>query len=156
MKPKKSPAPNKAPAPARVDDLLCFSVYSAGLAFNRIYKPLLEELGLTYPQYLVMVALWADDNQTVGGLGRQLFLESNTLTPLLKRLEAMGYLSRVRDEADERVVHLRLTPIGRNLREKASHIPGCIFAATGFSEKKLMELQADISKLRDNVLKIAQ
>src|SRR5437764_15290881 len=87
-----------------VDDNLCFAIYSAGHAFNRIYKPLLQALDLTYPQYLVMVALWSRDDQTVGSLGDKLLLESSTLTPLLKRLEAMGHLTRSRDPADERQV----------------------------------------------------
>jgi len=150
MKTKKTPIQEKVPL--GVEDLLCFSLYSAGLAFNRVYKPLLDELGLTYPQYLVMMALWAEDNLTVGGLGRQLFLESNTLTPLLKRLETSGYIARVRGEEDERVVHIRLTAKGRALGDKAKHIPACIFAATGLSEEKLMQLHADVSKLRDNLL----
>ena len=94
-----------------VDDHLCFAIYSAGHAFNRIYKPLLGELGLTYPQYLVMVALWAKDDQTVGSLGEKLLLESSTLTPLLKRLEGIGYLTRTRDPADERQVRVRLTKV---------------------------------------------
>jgi len=144
--------PSSASQPIGLDELLCFSLYSAGLAFNRVYKPLLDELGLTYPQYLVMVTLWAEDNQTVGGLGRQLFLESNTLTPLLKRLEAGGYISRSRDDADERVVRIGLTGAGLALQDKAKHIPGCIFAATGFSPAKLKQLHADISTLRENLL----
>ena len=99
-----------AASPAlRLDNFLCFAVYTAGHAFNRLYKPLLEALGLTYPQYLAMVALWEKDDQTVGELGEKLFLESNTLTPLLKRLEGMGLVTRVRDKADERAFS-RLMP----------------------------------------------
>ena len=105
------------PAPAAVPnglaDYLCFSTYSANLAFNRVYKPLLDALGLTYPQYLALVLLWAEDDQTVGQLGDKLFLESNTLTPLLKRLEALGHVARSRDPKDERVVRIRLTDKGR-------------------------------------------
>src|SRR5204863_1371496 len=105
-----------------VDDHLCFAIYSAGHAFNRIYKPLLAALDLTYPQYLVMVALWSRDDQTVGGLGEKLLLESSTLTPLLKRLEVSGHLTRSRDPADERQVRVRLTDRGSALREQARDI----------------------------------
>jgi DNA-binding MarR family transcriptional regulator len=136
-----------------VDDHLCFAIYSAGHAFNRIYKPLLRVLDLTYPQYLVMVALWAKDDQTVGGLGEKLLLESSTLTPLLKRLEAMGHLTRTRDPADERQVRVRLTKPGSALREKARDIPRCILEASGLSIDTVRRLQADILGLRDSLLK---
>ena len=108
-----------APSDPKLDDFLCFAVYSASHAFNRLYKPLLDELGLTYPQYLVMVTLWERDDRTVGEIGERLFLESNTLTPLLKRMEAAGLVSRSRDPADERQVRLRLTAEGKGLVEKA-------------------------------------
>src|ERR1700679_151054 len=124
----------KAPA-LSLDDFLCFEVYSANHAFNRVYQPLLEKLHLTYPQYLVMVLLWERDDQTVGELGTRLSLESNTLTPLLKRLEILGYIKRSRDPADERQVRVRLTVSGRTLRAKALHIPGCILAASGLDAK---------------------
>src|SRR5689334_24753737 len=97
----------------KLNDLLCFAVYAAGHGFNRVYKPLLDPLGLTYPQYLVMKALWEQDSQTVGALGEKLSLESNTLTPLLKRLEAQGRVRRVRDPRDERQVRVQLTAAGR-------------------------------------------
>lgn len=131
-----------------LDEFLCFAVYSTSHAFNRVYKPMLDALGITYPQYLVMVSLWAEDNQTVGGLGAKLFLESNTLTPLLKRLEAQGYLARTRDEADERQVRLRLTPDGKALRAKARSIPNAIGAASGLSHDALLELLNDVAALR--------
>jgi len=118
-----------------------------------VYKPLLEALDLTYPQYLVMVALWTKDDQTVGNLGDKLFLESSTLTPLLKRLEGMGYITRNRDLADERQVRVSLTKAGAALRAKARDIPGCILEATGLSADWLRRLQADISGVRDNLLK---
>ncbi len=107
----------------KLDNFLCFAIYSANHAFTRVYKPLLDELDLTYPQYLVMVALWEKDDQTVGSLGEKLFLESSTLTPMLKRLEAMGYILRTRDKADERQVRVRLTETGRALREKSKPRP---------------------------------
>jgi MarR family transcriptional regulator, organic hydroperoxide resistance regulator len=134
-------------------DLLCFAVYSAGHAFNRVYKPLLDELGLTYPQYLVMISLWTKDDQTVGELGETLFLESSTLTPLLKRLETADYLTRNRDPSDERQVRVRLTKSGRALQRKARDIPRCILEATGLSLAELRKLQTEISALRQSLLK---
>jgi MarR family transcriptional regulator, organic hydroperoxide resistance regulator len=140
------------PAPtATLDEFLCFAVYSANHAFNRVYKPLLDTLGLTYPQYLVLVALWAEDGQTVGGLGDRLFLESNTLTPLIKRLEALGHVSRRRDPADERQVRVRLTEQGRVLQGKAAGVPSSILAASGLSEEALQRLQAEIAALRERL-----
>ena len=133
-------------------DLVCFAVYSAGHAFNRVYKPLLDELGLTYPQYLVMVSLWDKDDQTVGELGELLFLESSTLTPLLKRLETVGYLTRSRDPSDERQVRIRLTNQGRDLHRKAREIPRCILEATGLSLTDLRRLLRQITALRQNLL----
>jgi DNA-binding MarR family transcriptional regulator len=132
----------------KLDSFLCFAVYSAGHAFNRVYKPLLDKLGLTYPQYLLMVALWDLDNQTVGALGEKLFLESNTLTPLIKRLESVGLLARTRDPADERQVRVRLTARGRALREGALELPACILAASGLKPQDLRRLTSEISALR--------
>lgn len=135
------------------EDLLCFAVYSAGHAFNRVYKPLLDKLGLTYPQYLVMVSLWAKDDQTVGELGDTLFLESSTLTPLLKRLEAIDYLTRNRDPSDERQVRVRLTNAGRALHRKARDIPRCILEATGLSLADLRRLLREVKAVRQSLLK---
>src|SRR3954452_21193280 len=101
-----------------LDNFLCFAIYSAGHAFNQFYRPLLDAIGLTYPQYLVMVALWSANDQTVKALGEKLSLESSTLTPLLKRLEAAGYLTRTRDPEDERQVRVRLTAAGRALKNR--------------------------------------
>ena len=137
--------------PLKLGDLLCFAVYSAGHAFNRVYQPLLAELGLTYPQYLAMVALWAEDDQTVGGLGEKLFLESSTLTPLLKRLESMGHLRRTRDPSDERQVRIRLTDTGRALREKARDVPRCILEASGLSVDEGRRLLERIAQVRDRL-----
>src|SRR6266702_3950281 len=103
----------------KLADFLCFAVYSANLAFGKAYKPILEELGLTYTQYITIIPLWEEDDQTVSILGEKLFLESNTLTPILKKLEGMGYLERQRDPEDERQVRVSLTKAGRKLREKA-------------------------------------
>lgn len=132
-----------------VADFLCFAFYSASHAFTRLYKPLLDELGLTYPQYLVMVALWEEDAQAVGGIGQKLGLESSTLTPLIKRLEGLGLVSRSRDAADERVVRVRLTPAGTALKEKARRIPGCILAATGLEPAEAMRLMREVVRLRE-------
>ncbi|WP_424134095.1 MarR family winged helix-turn-helix transcriptional regulator [Roseomonas chloroacetimidivorans] len=132
----------------RPEELLCFSVYTTAHALNRVYKPLLEPLGLTYPQYLVMLALWAEDDQTVGQIGDRLFLESSTVTPLLKRLEVSGLVTRSRDPADERVVRVRLTEAGTTLRARAEHIPGCILEATGLRLEAALGLRDEIEKLR--------
>jgi len=143
------PSRSKPPeASLALDDFLCFALYSAGHAFNRVYKSLLDGLGLTYPQYLVMVALWEEDDRTVGQLGEKLALESNTLTPLLKRLEAMGYLRRARDLDDERQVRLKLAPAGRALRAKAAKIPACILEASGLGAADLRRLNQEIGTLR--------
>jgi len=145
------PNPKRAPKPAaalRLGEFLCFAVYSASHAFNRVYKPLLDELGLTYPQYLAMVLLWEQDDQTVGSLGEKLFLESSTLTPVLKRLEALGHVKRTRDPDDERQVRVRLTERGRAIRKKAREIPGCILEASGLDINELLRLQSEIVALR--------
>jgi DNA-binding MarR family transcriptional regulator len=132
----------------KLNDFLCFAVYAAGHGFNRVYKPLLEPLGLTYPQFLVMNALWDEDDQTVGALGEQLSLESNTLTPLLKRLEGQGRIRRERDPRDERQVRVRLTREGRALRAQAAEIPACILEASGLSVEELVTLQQQVTRLR--------
>jgi MarR family transcriptional regulator, organic hydroperoxide resistance regulator len=132
-------------------DFLCFAVYSANLAFGKAYKPILEELGLTYTQYITMIALYEADHQTVSGLGETLFLESNTLTPILKKLEAMGYLERQRDPEDERQVRVSLTKSGRKLREKAFSMD--LFDATGLTQDEFSTLQKAVVKLRNNLVK---
>jgi DNA-binding MarR family transcriptional regulator len=150
MNPKDRPDPAD-PATPRLADFLCFAVYSANLAFGKAYKPILDELGLTYTQYIVVIALWEEDNQTVSGLGEKLFLESNTLTPILKKLEAMGYLSRQRDAGDERQVLLSLTAEGRKLRERA--FPMSLADATGLTPAEFPVVREAVVKLRDNLVK---
>ncbi len=135
-----------------LDEFLCFSTYSTNLAFNRVYKPLLDAMGLTYPQYLTLILLWAEDDQTVGQLGERLFLESNTLTPLLKRLESLGHVARTRDPKDERQVRVRLTEQGRALAEQARCVPGEILQAAGLSLEDLKRLNAEMAGLRDRLL----
>ena len=143
-----------AAADVRLSDFLCFAVYSANLAFGKAYKPILEELGLTYTQYITIIALWETDNQTVSGLGEKLFLESNTLTPILKKLEVMGYLERQRDPEDERQVRVSLTKNGRKLREKA--FKRDLAEATGLSPDEFPKVQKAIVTLRNNLIKAVQ
>src|SRR6185312_5927120 len=135
----------------RLGDFLCFAIYSANLAFGRAYRKGLEDLGLTYPQWIAVVALWEQDGQTVSELGEKMFLESNTLTPVLKKLETMGYLRRQRDPADERQVRISLTEAGRLLREKGMHMN--LVAATGLKPDEFARLQETVVTLRDNLIK---
>ena len=116
-----SPSTPITPSPAilRLDNQVCFALYSASLAMTKLYKPLLDRIGLTYPQYLVMLVLWEQDGVTVSELGERLFLDSGTLTPLLKRLEAQGQIARLRDVQEERRVRITLTAEGRALRDQA-------------------------------------
>jgi len=144
---KQKPAP-AAENPPKLDDFLCFAIYSTNLAVNRVYKPLLDELGLTYPQYIVLIALYDEDNQTVGGLGEKLFLDSSTLTPLLKRMEAMGHLTRQRDPEDERQVRVHLTPQGRSVREKGMMSRDGLLNSTNFSPAEYEQLREQMVKLR--------
>ncbi|MDO3403008.1 MarR family transcriptional regulator [Mycolicibacterium neoaurum] len=133
----------------QLSDFLCFAVYSANLAYGKAYKPLLDKAGITYTQYLVIVALWEKDHQTVSGLGEKLFLESNTLTPILKRLEGAGYLTRERSADDERRVLVSLTDTGRALREQGVEMD--LIAATGLEPDELRAIQKGMVKLRDNL-----
>jgi DNA-binding MarR family transcriptional regulator len=134
--------------PLDLEIFLCFGVYSVSHAFNRVYQPLLEGLGLTYPQYIVMVLLWERDGHTVGELGQRVFLESNTVTPLLKRLEKLGHIKRRRDPADERQVRIYLTEAGRKLRQRAVNIPHCILDASGLDGGQAKRLLEEINALR--------
>jgi DNA-binding MarR family transcriptional regulator len=134
-----------------LDDFLCFAIYSTNLAVNRLNKSALDKLGLTYLQYIVLVALYEQDDQTVGSLGDRLFLDSSTLTPLLKRLETMGHLSRQRDPEDERQVRVRLTPQGRRVRERAFAFRGDLVKAMGLSATDFQHLREQILKLRANL-----
>lgn len=138
-----------------LDNQLCFAIYAAEHAFMRIYKPVLDKLGLTYPQYLVMLVLWERDDQTVGDIGQRLMLESNTLTPLLKRLEAMGYVTRARDKRDERQVRVALTATGRKLALSAREIPKCVLTATGLSVESLARLKREIDAVRASLMAAA-
>ena len=131
--------------------MLCFALYSAAHAMQAAYKPLLDPLGLTYPQYLALSALWAEDGQTVGQIGAALMLDSNTLTPLLKRLEQAGWVTRRRDAADERQVRLTLTDAGRALRDRAAEVPGCFLDRTGLALTDAAALRDAVAALRDRL-----
>jgi DNA-binding MarR family transcriptional regulator len=142
-------ADRRADAWLALDKQLCFALYSASLAMTKVYKPLLAPLGLTYPQYLVMLALWEDDGQSVSSLGERLALDSGTLTPLLKRLEAQGQLSRARDVEDERRVIVRLTPAGRRLKAQARRVPQEIGRASGCELSEIVDLTRQLTAVRD-------
>jgi DNA-binding MarR family transcriptional regulator len=145
-------AKTNATAPAlKLADFLCFAIYSTNLAFGRVYRPILDALDLTYTQYVTIIALYEDADQTVSSLGEKLFLESNTLTPILKKLEGMGYVERTRDPADERQVRVKLTRSGRALREKALSID--LGDAVALSDKDFARLQKEIVALRGNLLR---
>lgn len=136
----------------RLEEQLCFAVYQTGHAFNRVYRPVLAKLGLTYPQYLVMLVLWQDDGLTVKALGERLMLDSGTLTPLLKRLEAAGLLRRERGREDERQVFLRLTPAGDAMREEGRCVPEAIGRALGGTADQAAQVLAALAAMREALL----
>lgn len=144
--------PNKSDAMLKLDNQLCFALYSTSLAMTRLYKPLLDELGLTYPQYLAMLVLWEKDGLMVSELGERLYLDSGTLTPLLKRLESSGLISRIRAVEDERRVHITLTAAGRKLKTRAARIPGCILSASQCSIPELIALTQQVQALRQQLV----
>jgi len=139
-----------------LDAQLCFALYSSSLAMTKLYKPMLEPLGLTYPQYLVLMVLWQDDGLGVSALGERLHLDSGTLTPLLKRMEVAGWLTRQRAQGDERRVELRLTASGRELKTAAKNIPEQLACATACSLTELTDLTQRLSRLRDQLQKTQQ
>jgi len=134
-----------------LDNQLCFALHSTSLLMTKVYKPLLQALGLTYPQYLAMMVLWEQDGLTVGEISTRLLTDPGSLTPLLKRLEVEGLLSRTRSREDERVVIVELTEQGRALREQARGIPRCILGASGMTLERLQKLQAELQALRSNL-----
>jgi DNA-binding MarR family transcriptional regulator len=135
----------------RLDNQICFAVYSATHAFNRVYKPLLDRLGLTYPQYLVMLVLWERDGVAVKEVGERLHLDSGTLTPLLKRLQQAGLIRRTRSTEDERRVLIGLTAQGQALKDKARAVPPSILAASQCSIAELSAVKDEIVALRDRL-----
>lgn len=139
----------------KLDDQLCFSIYAASHAFTRFYKPLLEPLGLTYPQYLVLLTLWESDGLPLKAIGSRLGLDSGTLTPLLKRMEEAGLLTRTRDRADERQVIVQLTGKGKRLEAKAANFPQQIGAASSCSGPELQALTKLMFRLRDDLDAVA-
>ena len=143
--------PNKTDSMLQLDNQLCFALYSASLAMTKVYKPLLDEIGLTYPQYLAMLVLWEKDGLMVSELGERLHLDSGTLTPLLKRMEASGLVSRIRAVEDERRVHVTLTASGRKLKAKAVGIPACILSASQSSITEITALTQDVRALRERL-----
>ncbi|NYZ16676.1 MarR family transcriptional regulator [Azospirillum sp. RWY-5-1] len=140
--------PADRPDPLLLANQTCFALYAAQHAMTRVYRPLLEAIGLTYPQYIVMLLLWEEDGPAVKGLGERLGLDSGTLTPLLKRLEGQGLVRRTRDPVDERIVRIHLTAEGKALREKAVCMPERILAASGRSPAELAALREELLRLR--------
>jgi len=132
-----------------LEEQLCFSLYSASMEINRTYKPLLDELGITYPQYLVLSTLWEEDGRTVGSIAERLSLESSTVTPLVKRLEASSLVTRVRQRGDERKVCVSLTARGRRLKEESRCLGLALLTQSGMKPKELVALNSDIRRLRD-------
>jgi DNA-binding MarR family transcriptional regulator len=145
----------KASSAPLLDEQLCFAIYLAGHAFNRVYRPILTELGLTYPQYLVMLVLWECDGLGVKALGERLMLDSGTLTPLLKRLETAGLIRRERSRQDERQLRLHLTQAGDGLRAKAACVPETMARSIGGDPRRHVPLVGELLALRDALLKSA-
>jgi DNA-binding MarR family transcriptional regulator len=139
-------------ASLRLDEQLCFALYSTSHAMTKLYRRLLRRLGLTYPQYLVMLILWERDAQTVSEIGERLFLDSATLTPLLKRLQSMELLTRERSAQDERQVVVSLTKSGRALQRTAASVPEAVFAATRCPVEELRAMRQGLELLRSNLL----
>ena len=145
------PTDAKTSTPLPLDKYICFALYSANHAMHSVYKDLLKDVGLTYPQFLAMTVLWEKNNVPVGAITSKLQLDTNTLTPLLKRLETMGLITRTRNTKDERQVILKLTRKGRALQKKTEEFSTCILSAAGISMEEIMDLQGRIMKLRDNL-----
>jgi DNA-binding MarR family transcriptional regulator len=136
------------PFPQQLDQQLCFALYSTMLGFNKVYRDLLKDLGMTYPQYLVMMVLWERDDLTVGEIGERVFLDSPTLTPLLKRLQSSGLIDRTRSAVDERQVLVTLTDAGRALKARAAHLPQCIATAADMPVAEILDLRDRLLALR--------
>lgn len=136
----------------KLDQLVCFSLYSTSLAMNKVYRKLLKQLGLTYPQYLVMLVLWEQDEMRVSDIGSRLFLDSATLTPLLKRMEQAELITRTRCPQDERQVIIALTPHGSELRNEGAKLPACVLGASGCDLDQVIRLQRELSVLRTSLM----
>jgi len=146
-----TPNATTANAALLLDNQLCFALHSASLTMTKVYKPHLDALGVTYPQYLVLLVLWERDGLAVSDIGERLYLDSGTLTPLLKRLQAQGLVDRSRDPRDERRVVVRLTEAGRQLQDAAAAIPACILGATGCTVQDVIKLAEDVRALRQRL-----
>lgn len=140
------PPPSQA---LTLDEHLCFAMYSANIAINRVYRPVLDQLGITYPQYLVLSALWQTDGQTIGAIAGRLSLESSTITPLVKRLEVAGFLGRQRNPDDERQVIVRLTSKGKTLHQESKCLTETLLERSGLPVADVVRLNSEISALRD-------
>jgi DNA-binding MarR family transcriptional regulator len=147
-----TPEKNTQESHLKLDNFLCFAIYSAANAVTRAYQPRLAALGLTYPQYLAMVVLWEKENQTVSAIGARLSLDSGTLTPLLKRLEAAGLITRQRDTVDERQVMIGLTDTGRAMKERAEAVPIAIGQAFGCTMDEAIGVRSELITMRDNLV----
>ena len=131
----------------KLENQLCFALYACSREITKLYKPVLNELGITYPQYISLLVLWEKDNITVKEMGHKLHLDSGTLTPLLKRLECMNFVKRIRDTVDERNVYIKLTSEGTDLRKKALGIPGKLLCSTGLSLQSAHLLKENVNSL---------
>jgi len=134
-----------------LDDHLCFSVYSTSIAIHRLYKPILDQLGLTYPQYLVLGTLWEKDGQGIGGIAERLALESSTITPLVKRLEQAGFVTRQRSAVDERQVHVRLTEKGQDTKARTHCLKDAMLEKSGMSEDEIVRLNQEVQRLLNSI-----
>jgi DNA-binding MarR family transcriptional regulator len=148
---EKMPLPSEENALLELSSQLCFATYATAHAFNRVYKPLLDPLGLTYPQYLVLLVLWRHDNVTVKEIGQHLYLDSGTLTPLLKRLEGAGLVRRTRDSQDERQVRVSLTKQGNDLKMPATKVWNEVVCATGLNTENFRALKDQLNELRERL-----
>ena len=142
------------PIAALLENQLCFSLYATSMAVSRTYKPLLDRLGITYPQYLVLLALWEQDGRAVGIVGARLGLESSTVTPLVKRLEATGLVTRARNPEDERQVQVWLTRRGAALQEECGCLAEALVARSGMAGKRLAILNKDVQALRNALTRL--
>lgn len=137
--------------PTRAEDMFCHAVYTSSHLINRAYAPFMRELGITYPQYITLTLLWERDEQSISELAHLLEMETSTMTPLVKRLESLGHVSRIRGKVDERQVFVMLTPTGQSLQERVPNVTQCMIERTSLSQIELEQLQELLAKLRDGL-----
>jgi len=135
----------------KLENQLCFPIYATSRMITRIYQPYLEKLDLTYPQFLVMMVMWEHNSLTVGQIGSKLYLNTNTITPILKKLISKKYISKQRSVEDERIVHISLTDIGKEIQKQSAHIPECIINASGMSQDDLITMKTLMDNFLNNV-----